>query len=156
MSAATAVATSYTRHVATQAQQNVIGGLNGFATKLCGALLSSGHSEFRFPMTSGSKRPPALLHFHRSRSLRPSVHPGRLQQLRAIGGDQHHVEGIALAVQRQRHLDAGGAQCPQAAVKFRGVGHRPAADRENDVAGADLGAGGGALARRIAIGFATR
>ncbi len=48
--------------------------------------------------------------FQWSRGLRCS--------LRAVGGGDHHVEGVAFAIERERHVDAGGAERPDFAVEL--------------------------------------
>ena len=40
------------------------------------------------------------------------MQPRRLQQFGAVDRGQRHVEGDALMIDGQRHVDAGGAQRP--------------------------------------------
>src|SRR5947208_15658190 len=63
-----------------------------------------------------------------------SMKPRRLQQLGAIGRAQYHVEGDALMVNREGHVDAGGAERPELAVETGLAGDLVAADRKDDVA----------------------
>src|SRR5689334_7121265 len=74
------------------------------------------------------------------RSIRPtalssSVQARRLEEAVAVGGDHVLLEGAALAIDRERHLDAGGTARPDAAIESRQIAHLASADREHDVAG---------------------
>src|SRR6185295_19856799 len=69
-----------------------------------------------------------------------SMKPWRLQQPGAIGRAQHHVEGNALMVDRERHVDPGGAERPEFSVEAGLAGNLVAVDREDDVAGLEFGA----------------
>src|SRR5580658_7619747 len=60
-----------------------------------------------------------------------------------------HVHGVAVAVDRDRHVDAGFALGPDAAKEACQVAHFLAGDREHDVAGAQVG-----LLRRSLVGEA--
>src|SRR3954469_8072233 len=75
------------------------------------------------------------------------MQPWRLQELAAVGGRHCQVEGAAVAIDRERHLDAGIAERPDATKQAGKLGHFGAADREYHVAGAQLG-----LARGPAAG----
>src|SRR6185369_5234166 len=70
----------------------------------------------------------------------------RLQQSGAIDRAQHHVEGDALMVDRERHVDAGGAERPELSVEAGLAGDLVAADREDNVVGLEFGARGRSLA----------
>src|SRR5207253_6002625 len=69
-----------------------------------------------------------------------SMQPWRLQQLRPIGRAQHHVESDALVVDRERHVDAGGAERPELAIEAGLAGNLVAVDREDDIARLEFGA----------------
>src|SRR5829696_6265110 len=69
-----------------------------------------------------------------------SMQSWRLQQLGAVDRTQHHVEGDALMVDRERHVDAGSAERPELSVEAGLAGDLVAVDREDDVAGLEFGA----------------
>src|SRR6266851_6738807 len=69
-----------------------------------------------------------------------SMQPRRLEQPRPVGRGQHHVEGDALVVDRQRHVDTGRAERPELSIKLRLAGDLLALDGQDDIAGLELGA----------------
>src|SRR5215218_10233043 len=75
-----------------------------------------------------------------------SMQSWRLQQLGAVDRAQHHVEGDALMIDRERHVDSGRPQRPEFPVKTGLAGDLVAIDGEDDVAGLDFGARRRALA----------
>src|SRR5215510_12845656 len=76
-----------------------------------------------------------------------SMQPRRLQQLGAVGRAQRHVEGDALVMDGERHIDAGSAKRPEFSIKLALAGNLVAVDAEDHVAGLELGACGGSPAR---------
>src|ERR1043166_7124585 len=72
----------------------------------------------------------------------PSMQTGRLEEFAAVGGFHPHLEGAAVAIDRERHVDAGMAERPHPAEQTGEVVHLRAGDREHDVAGAQIGAFG--------------
>src|SRR6202171_2763029 len=51
-----------------------------------------------------------------ARSRWRSMQPRPLEQLGAIGRGQHHIEGDAFMVHRERHVDAGSSERPEFSV----------------------------------------
>src|SRR4051812_9193323 len=70
---------------------------------------------------------------------RPSMQPRSLEESRAVGRFDLDVEGVALAVKRERHIDAGGAKRPELSVELPLVQDLLAIDGENHVAGPEFG-----------------
>src|ERR1051326_7899916 len=68
-----------------------------------------------------------------------SMQAGRLEEFAAVGGFHPHLEGAAVAIDCERHFDAGMAERPHAAEEAGEVVHLRAGDREHDVAGAQIG-----------------
>src|SRR3954470_19231966 len=58
---------------------------------------------------------------------------------RAVARRDRHLEGAPIAINQQRHIDAGGAERPDLAEGGRKLAHLPARDGENNIAGADVG-----------------
>src|SRR5260363_275736 len=85
--------------------------------------------------------------YARPSDIRRSVQPRRLEQLGAIGRGHGDVEGDALVMHREWHVHAGVAERPELAVEFALARHLVAIDAEDDVAGLQFGAGGGAVVR---------
>src|SRR5215472_15278169 len=50
-------------------------------------------------------------------STTPSMQPRRLEQPRAVGGSQHHVECNALVVHGERHVHASSSERPEFPIK---------------------------------------
>src|SRR5579872_2620859 len=69
------------------------------------------------------------------------VEARRFQQPRTVGRGQHDIEGDALMMHRQWHVDAGRSQRPELAVEARLRGDLVAVDGEDHVAGLEFGAG---------------
>src|ERR1700682_1335098 len=69
-----------------------------------------------------------------------SMQPRRLEQPRPVDRGQHHVEGDALVVDRERHVDTGRAERPELSIKVRLAGDLFALDGEDDITGLELGA----------------
>src|ERR1700682_4386377 len=72
------------------------------------------------------------------------MHARLLQELAALAGFHRHVEGVAVAMDGERHADTGGAERPDLAVEIREIAHLVAAHGENDVAGLQFRAARGA------------
>src|ERR1700716_849358 len=72
--------------------------------------------------------------------LRRSMQPRRLEQPRPVGRGQHHVEGDALVVDRERHVDTRGSERPELSIKLRLAGDLLALDGQDDIAGLKFGA----------------
>src|SRR6202521_680251 len=68
-----------------------------------------------------------------------SMQPRRLEQPPPVGRGQHHVEGDALVVDRERHIDTRGSERPELSIKLRLAGDLLALDGQDDIAGLDLG-----------------
>ena len=62
-----------------------------------------------------------------------------LEEPGAVARVHRHLEGAAVAVDEQRHVDAGIAERPHLAERGGKLAHLAARDRQDDVAGADLG-----------------
>src|SRR4051812_32593834 len=101
--------------------------------------LSSGGSTATMSSTTASLIVVSLLQFGLSVQLR------RLQELETIGRGHRDVEGDAFMMYRQRHVDAGSAEAPQLLVEAGLARDLLAVDREDDVAGLELGTGGRAV-----------
>src|ERR1700739_3091292 len=65
-----------------------------------------------------------------------SVQARRLEESAAVGGFDLELQRLALAIDRERHLDPGIPERPDAAEQTSEVAHLPAADREHHIAGA--------------------
>ena len=72
-----------------------------------------------------------------------------LEEAAAVGRAHAHLEGLALAIDQQRHLDAGLAERPDAPEQSGEIATSAPATREHNVAGAQVGA-----LRRAAAGQA--
>src|SRR5262245_59047617 len=70
-----------------------------------------------------------------------------LQELGAVDRSQGHIEGDTFMMDRERHIDPGRAQRPELAVEIVLSGNLVAVDAEDHVAGLQLGARRGAVAR---------
>src|SRR5262245_52128461 len=67
------------------------------------------------------------------------VQPWALEEFASVGGRHLHFHGAAVAIDRQRNLDAGIAHRPDAAEQSGEVADLGAADRQHDVASAQVG-----------------
>ena len=76
-----------------------------------------------------------------------SVQHRPLEEAATVGRRDADLEGLALAVDQQRHVDAGLAQRPDAPEQARQIAHLRAGDAQDDVAGAQV-----RLLRRTAAG----
>jgi len=68
------------------------------------------------------------------------VQPRRLEQFRAVGRGQRNIEGDALVIDGERHVDARRTERPQLSIERRLARNLLAVNREDDVAGLELGA----------------
>src|SRR3954469_13564447 len=75
-----------------------------------------------------------------------SVQLRPLQETVAVARRDADLEGVALAMERQRHRDAGVAERPDPAEEAGEARDPRPADREHEVAGAQAGAAGRAVA----------
>src|SRR5712692_5164380 len=69
-----------------------------------------------------------------------SMQPRALEETAAVGRGDAHLQGAAVAIDGDRHLDPRIAERPDAAEQGCEVADVRAADREHDVAGAQVGA----------------
>src|ERR1043166_6453860 len=69
-----------------------------------------------------------------------SMHAWCFEEFAAVGRFHAHLEGTAVAIDRERHVDARMSERPYAAEQPGEVVHLRAGDREHDVAGAQIGA----------------
>src|SRR3981081_1447588 len=74
---------------------------------------------------------------------RALVQPRRLEQSGAVGRVQHYVEGHAVMVDGERHIDSGGPERPEFAIKLRLACDLFALHGQDDVAGPEFGAARG-------------
>lgn len=58
----------------------------------------------------------------------------RLRKLRAIGRSHPHIEDVAFALERQRHVDTGRAERPDAAKEIGEAGHIGGCHGVDDIA----------------------
>src|ERR1700751_3689960 len=75
----------------------------------------------------------------KTRQNKRLVQPRRLEQFGTIGRGQHYIEGDALMIDRERHIDAGGAERPELAVETGLARDLFAVHSEDDVAGLEFG-----------------
>src|SRR6516165_1013344 len=66
--------------------------------------------------------------------LHCSMQPGGLEKAAPIGGGDPHLENIALAIERQRHVHSGISQGPDAAKEAHEVSYRLASHGKNRIA----------------------
>src|ERR1700681_1454863 len=69
-----------------------------------------------------------------------SMQARRLEHTPPVDRGQHHVEGYALVVDRERHIDTRGSERPELSIKLRLAGDLLALDGQDDIAGLELGA----------------
>src|SRR5262245_50582732 len=67
-----------------------------------------------------------------------SMQAWALEEPVPVARRDRHLEGAAVAIDQQRHLDAGIAERPHFAEHGGKLAHLAPADREDDVAGADI------------------
>src|SRR5258705_10804065 len=80
-------------------------------------------------------------------SRRRSMQARRLEEAVAVGRHDGLLEGAPVAIDRERHLDAGRAARPDAPVEAGEIADLGAADREHHVAGLQARLLGGRAAR---------
>ena len=73
------------------------------------------------------------------------MQPRCLEQFGAIDRAQHHVEGNALMIDGERHVDTGGAERPEPSVEAGLTRDLFAVHGEDDIAGLEFGARRGTL-----------
>src|SRR5215211_3725107 len=66
----------------------------------------------------------------------------------AVARRDGHLEGAPIAVDQQRHIDAGGTERPHLAEGSRKLAHLASCDSEDNIAGADVSLLRGPAARK--------
>src|SRR3979490_1787092 len=103
-------------------------------------------TRFTLGPAEGRTRVPDMTERVTCASRRRSMQARRLEEAVAVGRDDGLLEGAPVAIDRERHLDAGRPRRPDAPIEAGEIAATGAADREHHVAGPQ----GGLLVGRAA------
>src|SRR6185436_11900764 len=70
---------------------------------------------------------------------RASMHARAFEEFGAVARRDRHLEGAAVAIDQQRHIHAGLTERPHLAEHGGKLAHLAPVDRQDDVAGAEVG-----------------